>query len=159
MYKRIHQGGDIICTMCPYKTDKPFSMKKHLAEIHGLGKVYQCNQCDYKIGGPVAKGHMKTHMARHSKEKNFQCDQCEYSSSTKEGLSRHFKVHEDGEPKYLCDKCDYKSNDSGNFKAHREVKHGSVILSCESCDYNTKSKRGLRDHKKKHSTNPVSLVD
>ena len=158
MHKRIHQGGEIICTMCPYKTEIPFSLKRHLAENHNIGHVFQCNQCDYKIGGPTSKAHMKTHMANHLNEKNFQCDQCEFAGNTKTSLERHLKRHNSNSAKYHCDECDYKSTDSGNLRAHRQVKHGSVVLSCEECDYSTKSRRSLREHSKKHLTNLTSLT-
>ena len=141
--------------MCPYKTEIPFSLKRHLAENHNIGHVFQCNQCDYKIGGPTSKAHMKTHMANHLNEKNFQCDQCEFAGNTKTSLERHLKRHNSNAAKYHCDECDYKSTDSSNFNAH---KHCSVVLSCEDCDYNTKSRRGLREHSKKHLTNLASLT-
>ena len=134
---------------------KPFSLKRHLAEIHNIGDVFQCNQCDYKTGGPTSRSKMKNHMASHSNEKNFQCDQCEFSGNTKASLDQHLRRH--NAPKYLCNECDYKSTDSGNFSAHRTVKHGSVVLSCEDCNYNTKSRRSLREHNKKHLTTLTSL--
>ena len=152
IHKKIHQDGEMICTMCPFKSAKPFALKRHLAEEHNIGHVFQCNQCDHKTGGPTAKGHMKIHMARHAKEKNFQCDQCEFSGYTKFSLDSHMLRHISNTPKYICDECEYNSNDSSNFQAHRQVKHGSVVLSCQDCDYSTKSKRSLRDHSKKHST-------
>lgn len=154
MHKRIHQSGEIICTMCPYKSEKPWSLKRHLAKEHNIGYVFQCNQCDYKTGGPTAKGHMKTHMARHSNEKNFICDQCEFSGNTTWALQKHLQRHNPDMPKYLCNECDYKSTDSGNFKAHKQVKHGSVVLSCEDCEYSTKSTRSLREHNKKQAHFP-----
>ena len=154
MHKTIHQAGEIICTMCPYKTEKRFSVKRHLAEVHGIGQVFQCNQCDYKTGGASGRGHLKLHMMRHNQEKNFLCDQCEFGTYEKTRLKEHYNNrHGSDPPKYSCNECDYKSNDKGNFKAHQEVRHGSVILSCEECDYKTKSKRGLREHKRKHSAN------
>ena len=156
MHKRIHQSGEIICTMCPYKTEKPFSLKKHLAENHNIGNLFQCNQCDYKTGGPCSKSKMKDHMATHSNEKNFQCDQCEFSGNTKANLDQHMRRH--NAPKYVCDKCEYKSSDSGNFTVHKQVKHGSVVLSCEDCDYNTKSRRSLREHRRKHLSILTSLT-
>ena len=156
MHKRIHQSGEIICTMCPYKTEKPFSLKKHLAENHNIGNLFQCNQCDYKTGGPCSKSKMKDHMATHSNEKNFQCDQCEFSGNTKANLDQHMRRH--NAPKYVCDKCEYKSSDSGNFTVHKQVKHGSVVLSCEDCDYSTKSRRSLREHRRKHLSILTSLT-
>ena len=159
MHKRIHQGGEIICTMCPYKTEKPHSLKRHLAEEHNIGFLLQCNQCDYKTGGhPGAKGHMKIHMARHNNEKNFQCDQCEYAGHTNGALDKHLQRHNPNALMYLCDECDYKSTDSSNFKAHKQMKHGSAVLSCEECDYSTKSTRSLREHKRKHLTSLSSLT-
>ena len=144
--------------MCPYKTEKPYSLKRHLAEDHNIGFFFQCNQCNYKNGGPAAKGHMKVHMARHANEKNFQCDQCEFAGITNESLKKHLQRHNPDASKYLCNECDYKSTDSCNFKAHKEVKHGSVVLSCEECDYSTKSRRSLREHKRKHLTSITSLT-
>ena len=158
MHKRIHQSGEIICTMCPYKTEKPFSLKRHLAEIHNIGDVFQCNQCDYKTGGPTSKSHMKIHMARHLNEKNFQCDQCEFGGNTKSSLENHLKRHNTYAAKYNCNECEYKSTDISNFKAHRQVKHGSLVLSCEDCDYSTKSRRSLREHRRKHLSILTSLT-
>ena len=158
IHKRIHQSGEIICTMCPFKSEKPWSLKRHLAKEHNIGHVFQCEQCNYKTGGPTAKGHMKIHMARHSNEKNFQCDQCEFAGNTNLALEKHLQRHNPNMPKYLCEECDYKSTDLSNFKAHKEVKHGSVVLSCEDCDYSTKSKRSLREHTRKHLTRPTSLT-
>ena len=156
MHKRIHQNGEIICTMCPHKSGNPWSLKRHLAEEHNIGHVFQCNQCDYRSGGPNAKIHMTNHMNRHLNEKNFQCDQCEFSGNTNMSLNQHLRRHKG--PKYFCDECDYKSTESGNFRAHKQVKHGSVLLSCEECDYSTKSRRSLREHKKKHLTRLNSIT-
>ena len=95
MHKRIHQSGEIICTMCPYKTEKPFSLKRHLAEEHNIATHrFQCNQCDFKTHGHGDKSKMKIHVATHSNEKNFQCDQCEFASNTNMGVVRHLKRHD-----------------------------------------------------------------
>ena len=152
VHKRVHRNGEISCDMCPYKSPKRYTLKKHLAEKHGLGRVFHCNLCNYKTSGHDGKGHMTIHMARHSKEKPFLCDKCEFSGRTKQSLNRHMQRHDRTTPKYLCDECDYKSFDQSNFAAHRRVKHGLLVLSCAQCDYNTKSTRSLRDHKNKHTT-------
>ena len=151
VHKMIHRDGEISCDMCPYKSPKRYTLKKHLAEKHGLGEIFHCNLCNYKTSGHHGKGHMTRHMARHSKEKLFQCDRCEFSGRTEEFLNRHMQRHDRTTPKYLCDKCDYKSFDQSNFAAHRRVKHGSLVLSCAECDYNTKSSRSFRAHKNKHT--------
>ena len=151
VHKSIHQEGQISCDFCSFKSTKRFTLKRHLAEEHGMGKVLHCNQCNYKTGGHTGESHMNTHKATHSKEKPFLCDKCEFSSRSKESLKGHMQRHDPTTPKYLCDGCDYKSSDRGNFAAHRTVKHGTVVLSCALCDYNTKSKRSLREHTKKHT--------
>ena len=78
MHKRVHHAGEIICTLCPYKTEKPYAMGRHLAEVHNVGRVALCNQCDYKAGGAFGEIMLRRHMARHTQERNFQCDQCEF---------------------------------------------------------------------------------
>ena len=149
VHKRIHQGGQISCDLCPYKSLKLYTLKKHLAKEHGLGKIFHCNLCDYKTS---VKALIEKHMGKHSKEKMFLCDKCEFSGRTKRSLNKHMQRHDRTTPKYVCDECDYKSFDNSNFAAHRRVKHGSLMLSCADCDYNTKSRRSLRDHNKKHNT-------
>ena len=157
VHKSTHQDDDhITCDFCPYKSTKRFTLKKHLAEEHGMGKVLYCNFCTYKTGGHSGEGHMKNHIAGHSKEKLFLCDKCEFSGRTNESLRTHMQRHDQTTPKYLCDECEYKSSDRGNFIAHRTVKHGSLVLPCAQCDYKTKSKRSLREHSKKHA---ISLKD
>ena len=153
VHNRVHHAGEIICTLCPYKTEKPYAIGRHLAEVHNVGRVALCNQCDYKAGGAFGEIMLRRHMARHTQERNFQCDQCEFRGYTKYDLGKHYyNRHEVNPPKYVCNDCDYTSNDSSNFKAHQEAKHGSWI-SCKECDYQTKSRRALREHKKKHSAN------
>ena len=159
LHKKIHQNGEMICNKCPFKSPKRFTLKRHLAEEHNQGMVFQCTFCEYKTGGHSGKGHLKIHMARHSNEKNFQCDQCEFSGNTKTSLDRHIqRAHQQHAPKFLCDECDYKSGDYSNFDAHRRVRHGSEVLACEDCDYKTKSRRSLRDHKTKHSTRLICAI-
>ena len=155
VHKRIHKDGQINCDLCPFKSQKGYTLKiylkKHLAEEHGLGKVLYCNLCNYKTS---ANNYMTKHMnnTSHLKEKLFLCDKCEYSGWTKESLKRHMEMHNRTTPKYLCNECDYKCYDGSNFKVHRCVKHDSLVLSCAECDYKTKSARSLRAHNKKHTT-------
>ena len=52
--------------------------------------------------------------------------------------------HED--PKYFCTECDYKSYDQTNFRTHKIINHGTIILKCKNCDYTTKSKQSLKQH-------------
>ena len=156
LHKKVHQDGEMICNKCPFKSTKPFTLKRHLAEEHNQGRVFQCTHCDYKTD---QTGHLKNHIVRHYSEKTFQCDQCKFSGKIKQSLDRHIqRAHQKEAPKYLCDECDYKSGDFSNFDAHRRVRHGSEVLACEDCDYKTKSRRSLRDHKTKHSTRLICAI-
>ena len=40
------------------------------------------------------EGHMKRHIAKHSKEKLLMCDKCEFSGRTNESLKRHMERHD-----------------------------------------------------------------
>ena len=151
VHKKIHQDGEMLCHLCHYKSKKPFTLKRHLAEEHSIGAIFKCNICDYKTGGQSGRSHLRDHIARHTKEQSFLCDKCDFTSYVKSTLDVHMKRHE-GNPKYLCHECDYKSHDFGNFTCHQQAKHGSVVLKCEDCDFATKSRRSMREHKRKHST-------
>ena len=50
-----HDDGHITCNFCPYKSTKRLTLKKHLAEEHGMGKVLYCKLCNYKTGGQSGK--------------------------------------------------------------------------------------------------------
>ena len=152
VHMKLHQGGEMICNLCPFKTRKRFTLQRHLTEQHMMGEIFQCTLCDYKTGGVSGRGHMKTHMSRHTKDQAFKCDQCDFVGYVRQSLERHMQRKHRETPKYLCDECDYKSSDFSNFNAHRQVKHGSVDLICDECGYNTKSSRSMREHKMKHST-------
>ena len=157
VHKRIHQEGKMLCHLCSYNSEKPFTLKRHLAEEHDIGAVFKCTFCDYKTGGQSGRGHLRDHIARHTKEQTFICDQCDFSTCVKSALDVHIKRH-GGTPNYLCHECDYKSYYFGNFRSHQQVKHGSVVLKCEECGFSTKSRRSLREHKSKHSTSLTCAI-
>lgn len=151
LHKKIHRDGNIVCDLCEFITRGRFTFQKHLAIKHNIGQVYSCTLCDHKTGGVSGKGHLKTHMERHNKEKDHMCDKCDFKSGTESSLKKHLQRHKENY-KYLCDVCDYKSHDFSNFQAHKKTKHSSIVLSCEECDFTTKSDRTFRNHNSKHST-------
>ena len=152
VHMKVHQGGEMICSLCPFKTQKRFSLQRHLTEEHMMGEIFRCTLCEYKTGGVSGRGHLKTHMSRHTKDQAFKCDRCDFVGYVRQSLDRHMQRKHRATPKYLCDECEYKCSDFSNFNAHRQVKHGSVDLICDECGYKTKSGRSMREHKVKHST-------
>ena len=36
----------LLCGQCPYKTDFPYRLRKHVSAAH-RGAVFRCDQCDY----------------------------------------------------------------------------------------------------------------
>ena len=51
-------------------------------------KTYKCNQCDYSS---AHAGSLRTHLKRHSGEKEYKCIQCDYASVRACHLRRHLK--------------------------------------------------------------------
>ena len=148
---RIHEKThkkSVDCPVCHVSKPSSISLNIHFKSKHEQRKkkekILPCSSCDFKadIFSRLII-HEQTHGAR-----TFKCDTCNFLAKTKTNLSKHQQRHKD--PKYLCHECDYKTYDSANFKCHRVVKHGTVILKCEKCQFSTKSKRTLKEHVQKN---------
>jgi KRAB domain-containing zinc finger protein len=136
-----HLNEEHKCEECEYVSTNPRQLRDHVYYHHKLVKSFQCIYCPFKAKKRCA---MDLHEATHSTTQNYMCDKCNFKTGRLDYLNRHKFLHMP--PRYVCDLCDYKTHDSGNYSTHKRVKHGNVILSCDTCGYNTKSKRSLMQH-------------
>ena len=37
------------CEKCDYKTQLKFNLKRHIQEVHCMGRIFQCEECDYNV--------------------------------------------------------------------------------------------------------------
>ena len=136
------------CEDCNYQSPSNYSIKAHMARVHGKGRLFECNKCAYKA---LQKSHLKVHMlARHGEGECIKCDLCDYKTPYPSFLSNHTKkVH-----KHLAQ--ENVDNTSGSLTSKRKscmrksykmsVQIKGDVYKCEDCDYQNPKKAQLLIH-------------
>ena len=78
------------------------------------------------------------------------CNQCDYSSSHRDNLRKHLKMHS-GEKSNKCNQCDYASFWAGDLRKHLKTHGGEKSNKCNQCDYASSRAGDLTKHLKTHS--------
>ena len=77
-------------------------------------KRFKCRFCSYLS---VQKGHMRTHVRKHTGERPFKCDSCSACFYTKCNLTAHQRIHSASKP-YKCTKCSYSAAQLSSLSYH-----------------------------------------
>ncbi|XP_038217211.1 zinc finger protein 652-like [Zerene cesonia] len=142
-----------ICDICNKIYAHKSTLRTHISTDHDFGQALTCQWCNKKFD---ALSKLKSHVVKHTKEKNFQCDICGGKFVSKPALLYHTRLHT-GETPYPCDLCGQSFLSASRRMAHKKRKHFGPTEECHIC--NTKFFTGfqLRKHVQRHS-NPHSKL-
>ena len=142
MFVVYDQVGKFIFSKCPvcarYFRSKR-KLKKHILGEHL--KLFQCSNCDYKIG---PKRYLKSHINQvHGvlDIKMHKCNNCHFKTGKIEDLNKHIREVHDGKQNWLCDICNISFKSKKALRNHEDTNH-----KCYSCGFKT----GLKDDLNKH---------
>ena len=131
----VHFGTDECeCKICSMRFTSRFSLKRHLAEQHGV----------LNIGLSLKR----------ETRQQYICSICGKEFNRRYHLTEHEKNHQETKEEYYCDICGGKFSSKSNLTKHKKNKHEqSPKLKCEVCDQSFHSLWHLNDHSNKHSEN------
>ena len=129
------------CKSCPKQFAKLSDFELHSVSEHSEGensvKILECDQCDYKALGKMAKYRLKKHSFVH-KEKPHPCEDCGKRFISSYDIEAHRKSHL-GIKEYTCEQCDQAFAFKHSLKNHQQRVHSSVELGirphkCDICE-------------------------
>ena len=177
------------CAKCDFEAKSISEIRNHLKlehstclskeELRGIGKLFQCNSCEYST---LKKANMTRHIQhRHSLHNETCSETCHLCGSilkSKTALYNHIRLKHAPEGQTKCDKCgkcfpnenfdghlcevekficnicgkEYKSNYV--LERHTKIEHEGIVFPkpfiCDKCDYCCESKPVLLQHLKTH---------
>lgn len=98
-HSRTHRELPFACGFCSRRFSDESSKVAH--EKTCTCQVHRCSLCDYTT---AVSSRLKTHMVKHSGQRDFQCDICSKKFAYKQNLDNHLKIHSD-ERSFQCDRC------------------------------------------------------
>ena len=94
---------------------------------------------------------MKSHMCKHSTEKNFICIECGKNFKKEASLKPHILIHK-GVKKYNCEQCGQGFFSRPALINHSNNKHNMAGLhTCKICQKDCHNKYSLEEHMGKHT--------
>ena len=102
-----------------------------------------------------SKLHVNLEMIKMEEDRTFQCKTCDYTTTSKENMRNHSKIHSSSSPFYKCPSggCVFKTKVKSHMRIHDEAKHKGLRFDCNSCDYQTAYRKDLRKHmERKHDS-------
>ncbi|XP_046668740.1 zinc finger protein 718-like isoform X1 [Homalodisca vitripennis] len=162
-HKMNHSATQLLCKLCPYKTDSSSFMLKHLQARHSpkVQKKLKCNSCEYIASTPrELQKHQKLLHKPEDQPKFWKCSKCPYKSKLRAHLTRHENDAHGSLRQFLCHYCgkSFKRNDT--LTQHKVI-HGEVnkTFTCQHCGKICTSSVFLREHLASHTTERPFLCD
>ncbi|KAL0859726.1 hypothetical protein ABMA27_010088 [Loxostege sticticalis] len=134
------------CELCGKGYSTPGGLRVHERFTHGNAKPHECEYCGKKFTAP---SYLKTHMIKHTGEKNFKCDICGGKFVSKEALLYHTRRHT-GEKPYSCKFCNERFVNASARAEHIKFKHVGPTLMCEICSHKFVTSHFLKQHMSRH---------
>ena len=155
--KNVHQKiKDAKCELCDYICSQNSDLKKHAKQVHTKLKDVKCDKCDYVCS---TNGTLKIHMKQvHTKLKDVKCELCDYTCSQNSDLKKHAKQVHAKLKDIKCELCDYSCSQNSELKMHIKAVHLKIKdIKCELCDYTCSRNGDLKSHiKQVHERSPES---
>lgn len=107
------------CQQCKFATIIPFSLKRHISEVHSDTRQHQCTVCNKFF---KSKLQLKSHKVAHE-EKTHRCLMCDYTAARKSNLDAHVKAQHSG-VQYKCEDCGYHTGYYANLCKHQRLTCG-----------------------------------
>ncbi|XP_055378722.1 zinc finger protein 54-like [Condylostylus longicornis] len=138
---------------CGLEFSKVEDVVAHERETHKGGKKKKigrmCEVCGKWLTSACS---FKSHMLRHSGERNYKCDQCSGAFFDKYALSLHKKVHIDVR-EYICEYCNRKFKRAPEMRKHIRYVHLNMRpepVMCDLCGKYLHWKFDLKSHMRRH---------
>ena len=145
------------CDKCKYSTDDEIKFKIHIGRTHRT-----CKECGYIA---VKSNAFKRPLLKHERNRvrvllqqrvllHCSFPDCNYSTKSKKRIENHHKIHR------TCKECGYHSLRSVDLNNHMLTTHGKGdrTFPCGDCNISFYTKKGLREHEKRHK-NPIKCDD
>ena len=139
-----HNIKDLSCKDCSYVGKSSSGLQYHIGAKHP-NEDYICTKCNMKF-------HSRNSLMRHKKHQHENqpiiCDQCSYAGKSIPLLELHIKSRHTDLFHKQCSKCSYKATNKINLHNHEQVVHAGIKFECEKCGKQSKTPRGLVNHKR-----------
>ncbi|KAJ2939067.1 hypothetical protein O0L34_g10256 [Tuta absoluta] len=145
--------GNFQCDNCSYHCHYKHQLTSHIKFEHGDAKGHICKWCGRRCYSASA---LKTHILKHTKERNFICTDCGGKFVTKQSLTHHQRLHT-GERPYKCTQCDQSFLSASRRNDHIERYHNTTSFDCDLCDAKYNARRSLMKHKRRHAMEDVII--
>ncbi|XP_026764904.1 gastrula zinc finger protein XlCGF26.1-like [Galleria mellonella] len=144
---------NFFCDICKKGYVRKSGLKSHLKTDHGFGHALSCNWCGKKFD---AVSRLKSHIVKHTKERNFHCEQCGGKFVTQAALVYHTRLHT-GERPFPCNLCNESFLSASRRMDHKRRVHFGPTMECLICHAKFATGSQLKKHVQKHS-NPLSKL-
>ncbi|GBP29607.1 Zinc finger protein 667 [Eumeta japonica] len=134
------------CEQCGKGYSTKGGLRVHNRFVHGNAKPHVCEWCNKAFTAP---SYLKTHIIKHTGEKNFECKICNGKFVSKEALLYHTRRHT-GEKPYNCPHCSEKFVNASARAEHIKFRHIGPTLMCEICSRKFVTSSFLKKHMSKH---------
>ena len=111
-----HEGVQLLCATCDYKTWSPNNLRRH-KESHNEKSII-CDKCEYTGKGNYQ---MRAHMRIHG-DPRYKCGKCDYKCYNSGNLYNH-RIMKHGHTILKCDECNFSSKSKRTVKIHTERVH------------------------------------
>ena len=92
------------------------------------------------------KNDLKTHIKRHTGNKDHLCHYCDYKSVDSSSLSQHIKMVHDKERPFVCSICGTSFGTKQKLTIHMNRHTGTKTHLCKYCDFKSVESSGLNRH-------------
>ncbi|XP_061181838.1 zinc finger protein 99-like [Saccostrea echinata] len=138
------------CDTCGRRFSKNSQLHVHQFLKHGIYhdemKLYRCehNGCNKVC---MSSSSLKSHMRRHSSDKNYECPYCSLKLKTEVTLKKHINKMHLGIRPHLCQVCGQRFGEDSELQSHIKNRHSTdKEFQCEHCPYATANKATFYTH-------------
>ena len=145
-----------VCSLCKTTFSKRFNLRKHLASVHKIDKIYKCGVCKKDVFGDTASHCLSKHpdtltrieMEVPSNRKIYACPECGKICHEDYHLKRHIlRMHKPADPQ-TCEFCGKSFKSKEYLNKHINIVHvKEPTHKCDQCDQSFLYANILRQHK------------